>query len=152
MSKAYTDALKAAFAGYGRRNGAAIELNGKNADLDRGGQINVEIVELDDDGYMHADVDCYANICAPEDERKADIATELVCECTEFPGEWSGSDYWTFHVPEFRIRIAAPAVQGTEDDAPLWAQALHDAIRAHASVKQFDERMGKLHDDIEAIE
>jgi hypothetical protein len=146
------DALKKAFGQYGRSgDGGTVLLNGKDADLDRGGQVKVDVLGMDEDGYMHADVSCYANICPPEDGALADIATEIVCGDWGFPGEWS-DDYWAFHAPTFRIKVEAPAEQGTEEDAPLWASALFSAIQVHPTVREFDARMSELSDAMQVLE
>jgi hypothetical protein len=147
----YDTALDKAFRQYGRSEGdTAILINGKDADLDRGGQVRVTLCGIDEDGYIHADVKCYAVICSPEDEQSAEAAEAIVCDFSAYPGEWDG-DYWVFGADEFRIKIEAPCEQGTEDDAPLWAEALYKAIRAHPTATDFEQSMTALFDDVENI-
>jgi hypothetical protein len=148
---AYDTALDKAFRQYGRSEGdTAILINGKDADLDRGGQVRVTLCGIDEDGYIHADVKCYAVICSPEDEESAEIAEAIVMDFTEYSGVWDG-DYWVFGAPEFRVKVEAPAEVGTEDDAPLWAEALYKAIRTHPTVADFEQNIAALYDDVENI-
>jgi hypothetical protein len=77
--------------GYGRVQHG---LNGKDADLDYGGQNRVSEAWWMEGGTISISGHRYASICPGEhwDDQLMDAATELVIDCG-YPGEWDG-DYW----------------------------------------------------------
>lgn len=92
-------------------------LTGKNGDLDPCGQQGIEIVSCDDEGVLirvHAgktvaglDVSLAVDYDTDEEHQAAldeylDIATEIVCG-TEYPGEWSGDDWYIHHSEDIRV-------------------------------------------------
>ena len=80
-----------ALKGYGR---AQHGLNGKDADLDYGGQNYIKSALWFEDGTIHIEGRRYASIvpCDGASDEQIDVATAIVCDSCA-PGEWDG-DYW----------------------------------------------------------
>lgn len=136
-------------------------MNGKNADLDPGGQLTIEHIEvLDlvkrDNLVVRATIKQYANICAPTDDNdKREKALQqnaefIVCECTAYSGEWTGEDYWCFH-RNGTVEIECTVDEMEENKAADIAERLAKAIMANPEVKAFEERMIELYREVDAL-
>jgi len=138
--------------GYGRRQHG---LCGKDADLDEGGQIVIKSLEVVDplraeNLRLDAEVYCYANICEPDDPERRETAEEIVCTWNDYPGEWTGSDYWTFHHwAKVSVDVTVDEVDEAEGIAAecifdIVAERLHTAITKHPEVIAFQSSMCAL--------
>ena len=152
--------------GYGKRGHG---MNGKDADLDYGGQQLVEsLVVLDpidgDSMKVEINLNLYASICEPiletEDEKKQEEATEwaeaLVCDEQQYSGEWTGSDYWQFST---KVRTSVPlsmdeyesVESGSAKTLDAIAQRIHDECMNNEEVKAFEESMASLAKSVDEI-
>jgi hypothetical protein len=130
--------------GYGRRGHG---LNGKNADLDAGGQNVVLSAWWFVEGQIEISGQRYAVIspCEEATEEQMGIATEIVC-CTSYNGEWDG-DYWVM-TEDYSLLIQ----HEWDDDLTVEANteaalaACYDAIRADSA--EFEKVMAELADDV----
>lgn len=116
--------------GYGRQGHG---LNGKDADLDYGGQLVVNSAWWIETGKIEVDATAYASIChASRDEFASegefdtymDEATEIVCG-SNYEGSYDG-DYWVLTFPiSLRLELE------WDDDEPNIAAAcalVHDRL------------------------
>lgn len=91
--------------GYGRTQHG---MNGKDADLDAGGQCAIRSVAIIETNtlFIELHIERYANICIPTDDDKnrqdalQENAQFIIEDATAYPGEWTGSDYWCFNMEE----------------------------------------------------
>jgi hypothetical protein len=138
-------------------------LCGKDADLDPGGQINIidAMLILDHEPvYALVKMNVYANICCPDEEKRAEIAGEIVCDETRYPGEWTGSDYWTFKISDDRyweIKIDCPHIDSLETDHTTLdkvalANFCNDEIFKNQEIVKFQKAMADLSKMIDDIE
>jgi hypothetical protein len=145
-SQAIATTLKTGYCLYGigrQQHG----LNGKDADLDSTGQCVIDSIAVQhgESGYfLDLEFHCYANICHPtsekedetdskkEQEQIMDIATEIVCDTTEYSGEWTGSDYWCFSSGEITLNVPITQTEydagAVEDNLATLAERCLDAI------------------------
>jgi hypothetical protein len=123
--------------GHGRRQHG---LNGKDADLDEGGQIVVKSAWWREDGTVEVDVQMYASIC-PDEEKTDDEAYMEACVCCleGLQVEWDG-DYWTGG-PAISFNFTHEWDDAKDEAANIAAacEATEAAIRAHAEVIDFTE-------------
>lgn len=148
--------------GFGRRQHG---LNGKDADLDNGGQCVVRGLYVYEDKTglrLGANLNLYANVCEPtddDDSRKdkymKEIATEIVCDETRYDGEWTGSDYWSFHI---NIEASCHITEAEYDDdgrsqkmLERIAERLVKAINANPEVPAFEKAMCDLNNAINEL-
>jgi hypothetical protein len=142
--------------GYGRRDHG---LNGKDADLDYGGQLVVKQAWWFEDGKITIDASGYAAIVPreyPEDgetqehfDRYMDMATEVVCGGPGYSGEWDG-DYWVFSNP-FSLTLQLDWDDSLTDEENIDAALAlaYDALeKANA---EFEREMTQLAKDINAL-
>lgn len=126
--------------GYGRTDHG---LNGKDADLDEGGQNVVREAYWFDSDTIHIVGSRYASICGSEDwtEAQWEIATEIVCDAPE-PGEWDG-DYWVL-TQDYELHVTCPWSddETEEENIKRACAAAHDAICEDS--KAFEESMSAL--------
>ena len=152
--------------GYGK---AGHGMNGKDADLDYGGQQLVTSLEVADPTGADTmkvviNLHLYASICEPiletEDEAKQEEATDaaefLVCDETQYNGEWSGSDYWQFHTDvTTSVPLTVDEYESIEDgDAEALdgvAQRIAKACASNEEVHAFEQSMGNLAKAVDEI-
>jgi hypothetical protein len=138
-------------------------MHGKDADLDPGGQLVVKsIVVLDPvkrkNLLVRAMVHQYASICAPEDENGDDertsamneFATDIVCDEMRYNGNWTGSDYWSFHHDTI-IECECTADEVEENAFEGVAERLVAAIHANQEVSDFIKSMADMANEISAL-
>lgn len=126
--------------GHGRRGHG---LNGKDADLDEGGQIRIEGAWWTEDDTIEITGRRYASIVPGEEwtEAQRDIAQELVCDCG-YAGEWDG-DYWVLG-ENFALTVPC-AWRDEESDAANIERACNDAVEAiELDSTQFQATMQEL--------
>ena len=144
-------------------------MNGKDADLDYGGQQLVTSLEVADPTGADTmkiviNLRLYASICEPiletEDEAKQEEATDaaefLVCDETQYNGEWSGSDYWQFHTDvTTSVPLTVDEYESIEDgDAEALdgvAQRIAKACASNEEVHAFEQSMGNLAKAVDEI-
>ena len=136
-------------------------LCGKNTDLDPGGQILVcGAVVLPDRNIpiISIKVRVYANICCPEEPELSDIAESCVMDQTQYNGEWTGSDYWTFSLQDqepYVIEANLSSVDVPDDaddiDKNKIAQVAYNAIFSDDEIKSFRKAMTNLSKTIYGI-
>ena len=152
--------------GYGKRGHG---MNGKDSDLDYGGQQLVKSLEVVDPtgaDTMKVDINLhlYASICEPvletEDEAKQEAATEsaefLVCDESRYNGEWTGSDYWQFHDDvTTSVPLSLDEYESIEDgdDEALdgVAQRIAKECASNAEVTAFESAMANLSKAVDEI-
>lgn len=133
--------------GHGRRGHG---LNGKDADLDVGGQIRVNEAWWFDSDEIQISGRRYASIVPGEEwtEAQRDIAQELVCDCA-YPGEWDG-DYWVLG-ENFTLTVPCAWNDEESDEANI-ARACQAAVTAiEADSAQFEAAMTQLNEDFTNI-
>lgn len=167
------------------RNGHAIKgfgkpqhgMNGKDADLDSGGQCIVKMLEtLDPTGapsmLVRIHLRQYANVCEPyvegyEDEtdeqynerynQAMDEANEIVCSESLWFGGWTGSDYWCFsnelHIDvPIEVELYEEIGAGDKDAIRYLCAELADAIYSAKELEPFENAMSELNEAIGKIQ
>lgn len=133
--------------GYGR---AGHGLNGKDADLERSGQITLDSAWWLDDGVITIAGTRYATIAQDEDwsEAELDLAAELVCGCN-IHGEWVG-DEWNLS-EQFSLRIDFPWPDDDTDEEAITkaTEAAYKAIEKDS--ERFERELGLLHHALDQI-
>ena len=133
--------------GYGRSQHG---LNGKDADLDRCGQIAIYSAWWLDDGTITIEGSRYATVCSDPDwtEDQLDEATECVCGC-DIPGEWDG-DGWVLS-EKFHIKFDHPWPDDASDEDAIKSAiaAAYEAIDKDSA--HFEDELGLLHDALDRI-
>jgi hypothetical protein len=152
--------------GYGK---VGHGMNGKDADLSNAGQCLVK--RLDTVDPVHADnmridifISQYASVCEPYtdemDEEAAEqaneLAGEIVCTWTDYPGDWTGSDYWCFHTEvKLSINLTVEEYEAIEDGCAktleLVGNRLSDKIYNGEELHPFEQNMTELNNAIAAI-
>jgi hypothetical protein len=147
--------------GYGKRGHG---MNGKDADLNYGGQCLLKSIEvLDpigaDNMELRLDIHCYATICEPSEhddetdeklEQRREVAGEVVCTWdASYPGEWTGDD-WCFDTD---ITATVPITVDEYDEGSFGnqkkvleviAQRIYDAITSNKEISAFEKSMTAL--------
>jgi hypothetical protein len=145
--------------GYGK---AGHGMNGKDADLDDVGQCTVEdifIVDTVDSDTMFIElhINRYASICSPTDDDEdkeefmVDAAECIVMSATEYRGEWTGSDYWSFSTEE-TIRVPLEVEEYENPNLEVLSQRCADAIYNSDEGKDFEEFCTSLNKAIEDLQ
>jgi hypothetical protein len=153
---------------YGK--GDRVLLCGKDADLDPGGQLSVINAWLNEDtGKLAATLYVYANICEPcqhDDEtveayeQRQELAGEVVCTWNDYPGEWTGSDYWTFWLEPSPYQVECDGVptksqeeglEMTPEELNKQAGILVKAIFDCQEIKAFRQNMAELSKAIDEV-
>lgn len=164
-----------AIKGFGKRQHG---MNGKDADLDHGGQCVVKRLEvLDPTGaesmIVRIHILQHANVCSPDGfdelegetdeqyearlEAANDAATEIVSSETRYEGEWTGSDYWSFRNEEtIDVSLSVDEYESIADGSQAaidgMCSKLSEAI--YAAVEKlgpFENAMTELNQAIDAI-
>lgn len=152
--------------GYGK---VGHGMNGKDADLDSGGQCLLkELVTVDPLHAKSMRIDLvlhqYASVCEPytdemdeEDAEQAnELAQEVVCTWNEYSGDWTGGDYWQFRNDlTVSVNLSVEEYDAIEDGCEktlkLIGDRLSDKIFKGKEVLPFEENMSKLNNAISAI-
>lgn len=160
--------------GYGKPGHG---MNGKDADLDRHGQclvkelrtvdpVGADTMRVDIHLHLYADVcepyiewtgDIPENVAEGMSEEAMDIATEIVCDCWEYEGEWTGSDYWCFWTDVvLSVRLEVEEYEeieaGYEPTLQAIAQRIANAIyEGNEETKKFEKTMASLNDAINEL-
>lgn len=126
--------------GYGRRQHG---LNGKDADLDYGGQNKVNAAWWREDGTIEIEGVRYASIVPSDEwnEEQHTLAQEIIFD-VPYSGEWDG-DYWVFSDP-YSLRFASDA-----EDVDAACAAAYEAICKDSS--RFEACMTELAKELERI-
>ena len=144
-------------------------MNGKDADLNYGGQQLVEsLVIIDPTGEESMKVEInlylYASICEPvletEDEKKQKEASEwaeaLVCDENQYSGEWTGSDYWQFHTNiKTSVSLSVDEYEsvdnGNAQTLDAIARRIYDECMNNEEALAFEESMSDLAKSVDEI-
>lgn len=161
--------------GYGKPGHG---MNGKDADLDRGGQCLLKsLVTQDPVGAkkmrVQINLHLYANVCEPYveqndgesdedyDARRSsamDVATEIVSDEQRYDGEWTGSDYWSFRTDvTLYVPLSLDEYEwieaGREKTLARIAARISRAIcKGSKEIKEFETAMAALSDAIDKID
>ena len=136
-------------------------MNGKDADLDEGGQCVIEEINIidpvgSDTMFMELVILRYANICAPTDEDEAreealhETAMNIVCDAWEYQGEWSGSDYWSFNYFE-TIRVPLMVEEYENPNLDALADRCAVAVEYSPKGKEFEQFATDLYNAVEDL-
>lgn len=136
-------------------------MNGKDADLDCRGQCSVQSVIItdpvkSDTMFIEIELYRYANICTPthEDEKTEqqlqDMAEFIVMDSTEYRGEWTGSDYWTFSMQEV-IRVPLLVEEYENPNYEELAARCANAIYNSSEGQQFENFACNLNQTIDQL-
>jgi len=134
-------------------------LMGKDADLDAGGQLvlkSIKYRKINGKDYAVAHLYAYVSIVAPTDDGELpeeafveleNVVQEIVATRDEYYGEWTGSDYWSFH-HEFDVLIPWSS-RWTDSGISSAAHTIFNKIMADQERKEFTRFAVKLNKDIE---
>jgi hypothetical protein len=148
--------------GHGRRQHG---LNGKNADLDKGGQCVIKSITIldpvkSDTLIISIEVQHYANICTPtdDDEKREKSLQEnaefLVMDACAYSGEWTGSDYWCFsHNETVKVPLTLDEYEEdtNEENLKLLAERCADAVYNSSEGNDFETWSGELWQSVEDL-
>lgn len=145
--------------GYGK---VGHGMNGKDADLDDGGQCVVDEIFIIDPVksntmFIEMHIERYASICTPchDDEEKEiemqEVAEMIIMDHCEYEGEWTGSDYWSYKTKEI-IRVPLTVDEYENPDLDILSKRCADAIYNSKEGSEFEEYVTNLNKKIESIE
>ncbi len=123
--------------GYGRRGHG---MNGKDADLNYGGQNVVESAFWFEDGHIEIEGYRYASLVPDEEwtEAQTAAAQEMV-GWLSYPGDWDG-DYWVMN-DQYRLTVDCPwnDEETEEQNIKRACRSAYDAINANS--KNFEQEL-----------